>query len=337
MAEYCNEAAEAQSSNIGQFHDMMSTCMETVVCHFEEYQKQLQNLIETVLRSVDELDDTTKRHKDVRELIQLLRGACADGNRFVSLVREFIECGQDQERVNKAKVDVQNQRFSQTQCLVEELEEYVEDALDYFEKFSRQCDIIDGSAKEKCKDCADQRKKYKIKAIAAAGSTVALGAGVGVAGVGMGATAIAGTIVSVSSAPFTFGIGTLVGLGATGAVVGTVGATVLGAGAVVAFQTKKVLRTFKDIEKVLNDVAGEASMLRCELTAIQDTFSILTKKLSGTRRWLDQQDIDTICTTLDRLLKGCSKADMADIDAADKRLKELCKELDTKASRMPVF
>ena len=170
----------------------------------------------------------------------------------ISSTSTFLSYGQDMALRANVKDGLEHDDLQPLNKFLGLLQQSMTHAKQYYTKFEELCKTAKKSYKKASEDCQHNSRKAQSKKIAtrAIGGTAAATALAGGAGT---AVALTGGAVSIAAGFFTFGVGTVVGLGITAAASAAAG-TAVGAGAAVA--THKLASDFKATEKKLVELAA---------------------------------------------------------------------------------
>ena len=309
--------------------------VNTVVNAIVLCQSMLQDLVERTINQIDRLDDPAVRNVEAREAVRTLKRVCTAGQAYMVHMSEFIKCARNPERVDRAKAKVRRGDYTILRCLLDDMKSHLEDANVHYETYDRTCVTVGESMLKSYQEYVAQRKeaRYIRTTVGVAGQVAGVGATA--AGAAMGGTAAACAALSISSAPFTMGMGPLVGLGIAGAVAGGVGIVGLVTTATVRQRTMEKITQFDQIGKVFLMLSDEVCDLHEGLEQLKVYIEVLRTKMRNVHR-LDQTEIENICITLDILYRACSEVDMADLKSFEERLKTSSKILAKKARRIGV-
>ena len=301
---------------------------------------ELQTLMEETIRKIDVLDTAALHSSKVRLAIFTLQGVCREGCGYIMNAIEFIKCACYRESIDLAKAGIQSGNCLHVEFLLYEMQSYLNSAMDYYTKFDESCTTTNESALKAYQECYAKRKAVRRAGLAIGVTTAAAGVGATAAGAAVGGAAAVGTVLAVGtslslvSAPVTMGLGTIVGLGVTGAVAGAVGVTGLATTAVVGWRARVVSKRFRRLGDLFLVVSENACVLYDGLGCIKLGVDICTKKMDNLSRCLSQSDAEIVCAMLDVLCSGCSEVDLSDLISFEEKCKATSEKLNRKMCRL---
>ena len=309
--------------------------VDAMVNSYEQCQSKLQNLVEGSIDQIDKVGDPAVHNVKAREAVRTLKIVCTAGLGYMVHMSEFIKCARNQERVDQAKAKVKRGNYTTLQCLLDDMKSHLDDANVHYETYDRTCVTVGESSLKSYQECVVQRKEARNKRATFGVAGHAVGVGATAAGAAMGGAAAACAALSISSAPFTMGVGPLVGLGIAGAVAGGVGIVGLVTTATVRQRTMEKITQFDEIGKIFLMLSDEVCDLHEGLEQLKVYIEVLRTKMRNVHR-LDKTEIENICITLDILCRACSEVDMVDLNSFEERLQTSSKVLAEKVRRIGV-
>ena len=184
-----------------------------------------------------------------------------------------------------------------------------------YSELVKACDVAKERCNEAAKMCACQIKDSQVKkGVAkgvggtAAGLTLAGGTAAATGGVVAG-----GVAISAVAGAFTFGIGTIVGLGVTALVVGVVGVSGVAAGVGTAVATDRIAKKYQKSEDNFRRCAakfdtllGFAYDLKEGVAQVHTMQVNILAKVNNVKDSTDKENIALIKDTLKRLEEACT-------------------------------
>jgi hypothetical protein len=255
-------------------NDFVNDCSK-VVDSTRRFSECAARFVDEGIAKLDSLKHSAvKKDREVKTAFEDVRSVVKQAYTFVDKVDDMFYYGQDTE---KEKIALQNDDTKPLldlldllkTCMAKAEEEYT-----IFEEVSKEASQSCADAAEHCKHEAEEAKSKK-RLTQAIGGTIA--AGTMAAGVGTG------VVLSVVAGVFTFGIGTVVGLGLTAAGAAVAGPAIGAGTAVVTHciasdyeqaQTSfgYFASTFDDLWRVTQNIKKEVDLVRSQVICLKDSI-----------------------------------------------------------------
>ena len=214
----------------------------------------------------------------------------------------------------------------------------LEKAESKYSELVEACNVASQSCREAAEMCArketdSQNKKGITKGVGGTVAGVTLAGGTAAAAGGVAAGGIA---ISAVAGAFTFGIGTIVGLGVTAVAVGVVGLGGLATGVGTAVATHRIAKkyqesadNFRRIRAEFDALLGFAYDLKEGVAQVHTTQVNISAKVDNVKDSTDKENIALIKETLKRLEKACTDT-YATTSACRDEVKSKMEELKSK-------
>lgn len=192
------------------------------LCSVEDFCTIMTRCVDNAIDKIDEIKHLkVNLANEVQPCFQAFRIAVEEAKNFVEKIDDFTFYCSREDRMMKVKIAVESGNFEPLEQLLAQLQQTLEQARQFHGQFQQdfqRSSSYSRAAANSCKDKAITARSKKI-ATRAIGGTFAAG------------TLAGGITVSVIAGVFTFGIGTIVGLSVTAAVLvggGLLSSTVTG-------------------------------------------------------------------------------------------------------------
>ena len=257
---------------------------------------------------------------NMSDAIEKVNDAIRAADTYISSVNELFSFGEDID-FSSIRKDIALSNNIQLESFVTEMGELLKSIGKDHADLVTKCREASEKCTEYAESCSRQQakakaKKNKVRAVGGTTSAVFLGGGV----------AAGGAAASVFAGIFTFGIGTVVGLGLTAAAAGTVGAGVAVATHCTAHGFNKVEKSlrsvsfcFKDLASVRNDIKDQCDELHEKVENYERKHSILQAT--------DRNNIGALCRALSRIEAVFNESNFPDTSNTSEKLKDLKKSL----------
>ena len=250
----------------------------------------------------------------------------------------FYYCQSDSMKDAIEELSCTPANLSPVRDLISLLGDSLSKAEENYSELVEACNIAKQSctvAAEVCarKETESQNKKGITRGVGGtvAGATLAGGTAAAAGGVAAG-----GVAISAVAGVFTFGIGTIVGLGITAVAVGAIGLGGLAAGVGTAVATHRIAEKYKASEDTFRRIRSEfdallsfAHELKEGVAQVHTTQANISAKIDNVKDSTDKENIALIKETLKRLEKACSDT-YATTSACKDEVKSKMKEIKSK-------
>ena len=213
--------------------DEMTGAVDSVI----KFETKVTELLDQVSQKVDRLRYSKANHTVVlRKIYRDLSSTDATAQLYTKVVEDVCWHGTRKKRIKQIKEGLKSDKknLDPLNDYIDQITRCLSRTSEFYECFDKCCkDLIKAASKEarKCSEDAISAKKWKKGTKVAGGIASATAIGTGVA-------------ASIVAGVFTFGIGTVIGLGVT-----AVGATTAGVGGAVA--TVKAAKSYQELEDLL--------------------------------------------------------------------------------------
>lgn len=291
-------------------HKEIVELLPTLLHSLQEFSSEVTKAVNSTIEKINSVKQTEIRHDyRFKNACEDFREMASEAYTFVDKVDDFFYYAQSKNaELQKLKDAIRRNNLAPLDRLIRKLQGCLIEAEQVYQQFfqacrkaEQSCTTVEEHCKYKAKETKEKKKKTQV-----IGGTLAGGAmATGIAG-GVAASVVAGV--------FTFGIGTLVGLGLTAAGSVAAGGVVGGATAVA---THVIASDFADLEEAFRDLKCDFNSLRplaSEMkAAVYKAYSKLPMKemkdYVGTVRAHRQSmdNADSICYALDMLCHRCDE------------------------------
>lgn len=291
-------------------HKAIDELLPTLLHSLQEFSSKVTRAVDSTIEKIDSAKQTEIRHDyTFKDACDDFREMASEAYTFVDKVDDFFYYARSKNaELQKVKDAIRQNNFTPLDRLIRRLQGCLIQAEQVYQQFFEACRKAEQSCttvEEHCKYKAKETKEKK-NITRVIGGTVAGGAmATGIAG-GVAASVVAGV--------FTFGIGTLIGLGLTAAGSVAAGGVVGGATAVT---THVIASNFADLEEAFRD-------LQCDFNSLRPLASDMKAAVSKARSKLPMKEMedyvytvrahrqsmdnaDSICYALDRLCHRCDE------------------------------
>ena len=223
-----------------------------LVFSLQTFLQAVTTLVDEAIEKVDQLKHTEIENEAKAKFEEALPDICRHAMMCISSTSMFLSYGQDTALRENMKDGLELDDLQPLKEFLGLLKRSMNHAKQDSAEFKKVCNEANKSFRTTAKDCRHNSRRARSKKIATraiGGTTAATALTVG-AGT---AVALTGGALSIAAGFFTFGVGTVVGLGITAAASAAAG-TVVGAGAAVT--THVIASDFKATEKRLSELAA---------------------------------------------------------------------------------
>ena len=313
-----------------------------VVKEMVAFGKEVVDISQRVLQAVKESD-----HKEIQAIYQVkdalhhLMSVVEAAYEFLYKVDDiFYYCQSDSMKEAIRKLSCSPPDLNPLRDLLSLLGNSLEEAESKYSELVKACNVSSQSCREAAEMCAckvkgSQVKKKVTKGVGGTAAGVTLAGGTAAAATG--GVVAGGIAISAVAGAFTFGIGTIVGLGVTAAVAGGVlGVAGLATGVGAAVATHHIAKKFQESEDNFRRIGakfdallGFAYDLKEGVSQVHTTQVNISAKVNNVKDSTDKENIALIKETLKRLQKACTDT-YATTSACRDEVKSKMKELKSK-------
>lgn len=300
--EYVNKAVVGLEAAPGVVNQI--TCVVDEASHLVEaaqnFGEKISGLIDQTIEKVELLEhEAIKNNRDAiasKENILYVSDYALD---FIDKLDDLFWFGQNEEQIKRIKDALNRGNYQPLHEHTKRLVTCLSQAEQHYKKFQDKCQ----EAKTNCHEVAGycehmsvtaRNKKIATQAVGGTTAAVAMAAGIGT-----------GITLSIIAGAFTFGIGTIVGLGITGASTAVAGSAVgLGTAAAthyIACNFNETKTTFENLAATFDSMRQIASEMQRSIGIIKLKLQLLEQSIDNIKSFDDSKE--SICLALDQQYK----------------------------------
>ncbi len=274
----------ATSKVVGGAPKVVKAAKETVdnttelVCSLETFSGKVVSAVDHGIAKIDAIKHCKIRHETKAKIAcQDLATVAEKAFTYISSVDDLFWYGRDETRMGEVKDALRRGDFAPLDDFIDQLQRCLTTAEGFYTEFNEANTKAVASAVIAAETCSHKATlaRSKKRAARALGGTLATGAIVAGTAGGVAASVVAGV--------FTFGVGTIVGLGIT-AVASTAAGAAVGTGAAVAtcviaddFDT--TAREFRELSITFDSLVSAACDMRENALGVKGTLLIMAKSV----------------------------------------------------------
>ena len=302
-----------------------------LVCSVGEFAHSFTRLVEEAIQKIDSLKhiaiDYDFKARSILEdsTLEILCRAI----RYLDSINKLLSYGKDESKKEHMKETLKRGDLEPLRQYLGLLQRSMTQVRQHYDNFEEACKKAKGNCEAAAKDCEHKSrearsKKRATRVIGGMASATAIAGGVGTG------VALSGAALSIAAGVFTFGVGTVVGLGIT-AVASAAAGPIVGAGAAVATHFiasdfKATEEKFAELARVFKSMCSIGSRTLMHVSILSSRLESLAEVMDDVK-YCSEHCLQSISCALDLLFEKLTDSS-AKVDACIEQLNSKWSEVE---------